>query len=329
MASLLIFGVLVSCKHGSGNKGADPSQSVDYTKVQAPTFNADSAYQYVADQLAFGYRIPGTEAHKKCAAYLVSKMGQWCDTVIVQEFSTRLWNGQTVRGKNIIASIDPQNQQRIVLGAHWDSRMWADHDPDESNWKKPLMGANDGASGVGALMEMARVMSAQRPSVGIDFIFFDVEDQGYADWADDAGYEEDSWCKGSQYWAQHLHTPYYRAVYGVLFDMVGTKEPRFTKEEVSRSYASGVMDKMWNVASSLGYGNVFVNQATDAILDDHLYVNQMANIPMLDIVQNTDGCSFFEYWHTVGDNLDAIDKNSLKVVADVTMATIYADYSSK
>ena len=221
-------------------KTTEPTPSkTDYSQVAIPEFVTDSAYQYVADQVAFGPRTPNCSGWAKCADYLVNKMDQWCDTVMVQNFTATLWNGNEVKGKNIIASFDPQMQKRILLAAHWDSRLWADHDPDEANHKKPLLGANDGASGVGALMEMARVMSTMRPGVGIDFIFFDVEDQGQPEWAE--GYEDNTWCKGSQYWAQNPHIPYYTAVYGVLFDMVGSFNPRFTKEEVSMMYASNIM----------------------------------------------------------------------------------------
>ena len=211
-----------------------------------------------------------------------------------------------------------------MLSAHWDSRQWADQDLDTNNWRKPLSGANDGASGVGLVMEMARVMSQMPPDVGVDFVFFDVEDQGIPSWEN--RYEDNTWCKGSQHWAQNRHIPYYTAVYGILFDMIGTPEPRFTKEYISRQYAPGLTDKLWQCAAALGYGNIFVNQNTDPILDDHLYVNQIAGIPMVDIVQNSTTTSFFTHWHTTTDNLDAISPRTLEMVATVVMKTIYADY---
>lgn len=258
-------------------------------------------------------------------------MRRWCDTVIVQDFPATLWDGTTVRGKNIIASIEAPaasgTGKRLLLAAHWDSRLWADHDPDDGNKRKPVPGANDGASGVATLMEMARTMSQMPPSVGVDFIFFDVEDQGQPEWSD--RYEDNTWCKGSQHWAQNRHVPAYTAVYGVLFDMVGTDAPRFTKEEVSRYYAPGLTDKMWNVAAALGFGNIFVAQNTDAILDDHLYVNQIAGIPMVDIVQNSGTTSFFPHWHTTTDNLDNLNAETMSKVATVTMKTIYGDYPCK
>lgn len=324
-ASLFVFALAAVSCGGGEKKVSQHKQAVDYVSVAIPTFSSDSAMRFLEGQLSFGFRIPGTKEHTACAAWLRQSMAQWCDTVIAQPFSTQLWNGQTMRGENIIASLNPENSDRILLCAHWDSRMWADHDPDEANHRKPIMGANDGASGVATLMEMARTMSAQRPTVGIDFIFFDVEDQGMPEWAE-SEYQDNTWCKGSQYWAQNPHRPYYRAIYGILLDMVATPQPRFTKEEISRHYASGIMDKLWNAAAAIGHGSVFVNQNTDAILDDHLYVNQIANIPTIDIVQNTAGCSFFPLWHTVDDNRDAVDATAMKIVADVLLKTIYGDY---
>lgn len=319
---------LFAACHQGNQQTTDTASSIDYSQVATPQFNADSAYQYVADQLSFGYRTPGSVGQTKCAAYLVKQMQRWCDTVIVQDFPTTLWNGTQVRGKNIIASINARpgttHDRRILLAAHWDSRLWADHDPDQNNHHSPILGANDGASGVGVLMELARIISTQRPSVSIDIIFFDVEDQGQPEWAD--SYEDNTWCLGSQYWSQHPHTPFYTASYGILLDMVGTEQPRYTKEQVSRQFASGALNKMWTVAAALGYDKIFENTETDPILDDHFYVNRMANIPMLDIVQNNRECSFFPHWHTLQDNLDHVDRNTLRITGQVILTTIYADY---
>ena len=328
VASLLLCGCLMTaCHHSPKQEAPSAASSIDYAQVAIPEFNSDSAFRYASEQLDFGFRTPGSGAHAKCAAYLKNKLSQWCDTVVMQEFNTKLWNGTNVTGKNIIGSLNPEKAKRILLGAHWDSRMWADHDPDEANHKLPLPGANDGASGIAVLMEMARAMSQMRPDVGVDFICFDVEDQGVPEWAET--YEEDSWCKGSQFWSKQPHVPYYQAVYGILLDMVGTQSPRFTKEEFSLQYAPGVTAKLWNAAAAIGHGNVFVDQKSDPILDDHLYVNRLANIPMVDIVQNTPGCSFYPYWHTVKDDINAIDANTLGIVGNVVMKVIYGDYNSK
>lgn len=314
--------VLAGCKHKTDN-GQSPV-ATDYTQVAVPEFSADSAYIAVEAQLAFGNRIPGSKGWEHCGDWLASQMRRHCDTVIVQEFRSKLWNGTTVPGLNIIGSLNPNASKRVLLAAHWDSRMWADHDPEEGNQHSPVPGANDGASGAAVLLEMARIMSQMPPSIGVDFILFDVEDQGQPEWAET--YDDNTWCKGSQHWAQNRHTPFYTAVYGVLFDMVGTNEPRFTKEQVSRTYAPGLTDKMWNAAAALGYGNIFVNQNTDPILDDHLYVNQIAGIPMVDIVQNSPSTSFFSHWHTTTDDMASVNAETMRIVATVTLKTIYADY---
>ena len=319
--------VLAGC-HGAGNHQAAQKNFIDYANVQIPDFDADSAYGFVASQVACGFRTPGSEGQARCADYLVSQMNRWCDTVVVQHFATTLWDGTEVKGKNIIATINAKEGspegKRVLLGAHWDSRMWADHDADEANRHKPFDGANDGASGVGVLMELVRAVASQRLTIPIDIIFFDVEDQGTPDWAD--SYDEESWCKGSQYWSANPHVPFYTATYGVLLDMVGTEQPRYTKEQISREYAGGIMNKLWAAASTMGYASMFLNNETSPILDDHYYVNRIAGIPMVDIVQNSPGCSFFKHWHTTGDNMSHVDKNSLKAVGIVLLKTLYGDY---
>lgn len=302
--------------------------SIDYSQLAIPNYSVDSAYQFVADQVAFGYRTPGSVGQQRCAQYLVSQMSRFCDTVIVQDFPANLWDGSKVRGKNIIASIEAREgtngAKRVLLAAHWDSRMWADHDPDEAMHHHPIDGANDGASGVGVLMELARAVSSQRLGVAVDIIFFDVEDQGTPEWSD--SHADNTWCLGSQYWSQHLHVPFYSPVYGILLDMVGTESPRYTKEDVSRQYAPGITNKLWQVAAALGYGNIFVDMDTDPILDDHFYVNRLAGIPMTDIVQNDATNSFFRFWHTMDDTMEHVSKKSLDITLQVLLKTMYGDY---
>ena len=322
--------VLAGCKNNQGN-GSDTvtpkTETVDYSKVTIPEFSADSAYGYVERQLSFGNRIPGSKGWERCAAWLTAQMGRFCDTVIVQDFRAVLWDGSAVPGRNIIGLLNPQAEHRIIVAAHWDSRSWADHDPAESNHRSPVPGANDGASGVATLMEMARVMKTMPPSVGVDFIFFDVEDQGAPEWA--SSHDENNWCLGSQYWASHRHTPYANYAYGILFDMVGTHHPRFTQEGISRYFAPGLTDNLWAAAKSLGHSNIFINESTPEILDDHYFINTIAHIPMVDIVQNDGDKSFFEHWHTVNDDMNSINKETLRIVADVTMKTLYADFPNE
>ena len=317
----IVATLLFACNNNDNNQPQTPQ--TDYTKVQTPDFNADSAYSFVEQQLAFGPRTPNSQAHDRCAEFLAKKMHQWTDTVFVQNFTATLWNNTIARGKNIIASANPDATNRIIIASHWDSRAYADHDHDSSNYHQPILGANDGASGVAIIMEIARIFRQNNINLGIDYIFFDLEDQGTPQFSTD--YQADSWCLGAQHWARTPHLPFYNAQYGILLDMVGGFNPRFTKEEVSRNFAPGLTDKIWTVAQQLGYGKIFENTNSDAILDDHLYINQNTNIPMVDIVCNQTGNSFFEHWHTTGDNLNAIDRNTLALVAKVVMTTILSN----
>ena len=215
LCTTIVLFLCASCGNGGGSAD-EGSTAVDYAAVEIPQFNADSALAFVYAQTTMGPRTPGSASHQRCAQYLQAQMRRWCDTVIAQPFNTTLWDGKSANGVNIIASLNPQATKRILIGAHWDSRSWADHDPDPANHHTPIDGANDGASGVATIMEMARVMSQQQPSIGIDFIFFDLEDQGTPEWGESD--DNHSWCKGSQFWAKNPHTPVYSAQYGVFFD---------------------------------------------------------------------------------------------------------------
>jgi hypothetical protein len=266
-----------------------------------------------------------SKASQLCGDYLINFMKQYADTVYVQAFSSKLWDGTNVEGRNIIASFNPQASERVVLAAHWDSRLWADEDTNEENHKKAIDGANDGASGVGVLMEIARVFRQKENSQGIDIVFFDLEDQGTPSWAESDVEDQSDWCLGSQHWSKTPHYPFYTANYGILLDMVGYKNLRFTKEGLSMHYASSIMNKVWDIAAAKGYSNIFINEKTYPIMDDHHWVNMYAKIPMIDIVQNDPTCSFFPFWHTMQDNMENISKESLKIVGDVCLITIFSN----
>lgn len=322
---LIIFAFLVcfsSCKKSAQEVSVT---QIDYTKVEIPTFNADSAYSYVKAQCDFGPRTPNSKASQLCGDYLINFMKQYADTVYVQNFSSKLWDNTNVEGRNIIASFNPEALERIVLAAHWDSRLWADEDPNEENHKKAIDGANDGASGVGVLMEIARVFRQKENAQGIDIVFFDLEDQGTPSWAESDVEDQSDWCLGSQHWSKTPHYPFYTANYGILLDMVGYKNLRFTKEGLSMHYASSIMNKVWDIAAAKGYSNIFINEKTYPIMDDHHWVNMYAKIPMIDIVQNDPTCSFFPFWHTMQDNMENISKESLRIVGEVCLTTIFSN----
>lgn len=299
-------------------------QNQEKKTVNIPAFNADSAYAYIQAQVDFGPRVPNSEAHKLCAAYLSGKLKAFGATVVEQRTVLTAFNGDQLNAINIIGSYNPEANKRILLFAHWDSRPWADNDPDPANHKKPVLGANDGASGVGVLLEMARLFGIQKPSVGIDIVFFDAEDYGAP--GNSQTDTSDSWGLGSQYWSANPHIPGYRAQYGILLDMVGPHDATFYKEGFSMHYAAGLVDKIWSIAASLGFSNYFRNQETAPITHDHYFVNKIAGIPSVKIMQyrnEGENSGFGHYWHTIHDNMENIDKNTLFAVGTTVLHVVY------
>jgi glutaminyl-peptide cyclotransferase len=235
------------------------------------------------------------------------------------------YNGNILRSRNLIGAINPSAKKRILLCAHWDSRHVADHDKDSANWQKPILGANDGGSGVGVLLEVARLMAPDSAKLGfgVDIIFFDSEDHGQPEF-DRSVNNPDSWCLGAKHWAQNKHVPGYQGFYGILLDMVGAPNAKFYQEGVSLEYAPSIVQKVWNIGHQLGYGAFFIRESTDPIIDDHRYINEMAGIPTIDIVQyHSASGGFHPSWHTQGDNMDVIDRATLKAVGQTVLQTLY------
>lgn len=323
LTSLFLCG-LYSCKPDGGEK-PDSDQNED-TVVQrdVPVFNADSAFVFVQKQVEFGPRVPGSEAWKNCSQYLSETLRRFGAEVIVQEGSARAWNGSILPIRNIIGSWQPDNKKRVMLCAHWDSRPYADWDPDPANHRKPIDGANDGASGVGVLLEIARLISESQPNIGIDIIFFDTEDFGEPK-DDQSKLKEDNWGLGSQYWAKNPHKKGYYARFGVLLDMVGAKDAVFYQEGYSLQYAEWVVKKVWDTAHKIGYGHYFSYEKSNHVTDDHYYVNLHLGLPTIDIIHQdkTTPNGFFKYWHTVEDTIDKICKETLKAVGQTVVYVIY------
>ncbi len=285
------------------------------TKV--PSFNADSAYAYIQKQVDFGFRVPGTPEQKACADWLAAKSRTFADRVIVQEATVKVHTGKEVPMYNIIASFNPDAKERILLCAHWDTRPIADQDNERQD--EPIVGANDGGSGVGVLLEIARQLKATPVSYGIDIIFFDVEDYGVSG-------ADDSYCLGSQYWGKTPHVPNYTAKYGILLDMVGAGDAIFLKEQISLAYAKPIVDKVWKKAQDLGFGSYFSNEVTPSpITDDHYYVNDLRKIPTIDIIHYTNEGNFGDFWHTHDDDMNIINKSTLKVVGKTLMHILYEE----
>ncbi len=308
LISLILF---TSCAQ-KANENTTASVSAPL-KVE---FNADSCYSYLANQVAFGPRVPNTKAHKECAKYLVSTLECFADTVITQDVNLTAFDGTKLESRNIIASFNPASKNRIMLCAHWDSRPVCDEDPNAENHKTPVLGANDGASGVAVLMELARCFAVSKPNVAVDIVLFDSEDYGNSS-------VEHSYCLGSQYWARNPHTPNYRARFGILLDMVGGAGARFDKDVVSMHFASDVVNGVWKIAADMGYASLFSNDLGGSLIDDHYYVNMLSGIPCIDIIDYTKDEGFPVTWHTVNDNLENIDKTVLNAVGKVLSNYIY------
>lgn len=296
-----------------------------YEKV-SPDFNSDSAYYFVDKQVAFGPRVPNTSEHMACADYLVSELKRFGAEVQEQRAVLTAYNGDKLNARNIIGSYGLDKKNRILLFAHWDTRPYSDQEPDAAIHYKPILGANDGASGVGVLLEIARVIQAKAPEVGIDIIFFDAEDYGTPAFAENepAG---DWWCLGSQYWSKNPHDKNYKAKYGILLDMVGAPNATLLKESFSKQYAGNVVEKIWRTGRDLGYGRYFIDKSGGYITDDHVPVTLNMRIPSADIIHLDDKTEtgFGDFWHTQADNMSNISKETLHAVGQTVLEVIYKE----
>jgi glutaminyl-peptide cyclotransferase len=312
--------VLYGCNGSGEQKPSAPATAEAVQKpVNAPAFDADSAYRYVEKQVALGPRTPGSEAQTKCAAWMEAKLKLVCDTVYRQSATVKGGDGKSLPCINLIGCINPKATKRILLLTHWDSRPWADQDTHDKN--TPVLAADDGGSGVGVLLELAREIKSHglASGLGIDILLTDVEDYGKADWG------EDSYCLGTQYWAKHPHVAGYKADFGILLDMVGARNAQFPMEGFSTRFAPDVQQHVWQAASAAGYSSFFPYAPASDITDDHLPVNRIAGIRTIDIINLTPNPEqpFAPHWHTHADVMDIIDKNTLKAVGQTLLQVIY------
>ena len=323
---LLAVSMLVAC--GTTKKSQTTQSAV------ALTFNADSAYEFCAAQCAFGPRTMNSTAHEQCAQWIQQKFEQYGYQVTLQKADLKGYDGTVLKSTNIIAtapvrSVATQSQPapRIFICAHWDSRPWADNDPDEANWRKPVMAANDGASGVAVMLELARMLQ-QNDSVrlAVDFICFDAEDWGVPQWEEDIN--SDSWALGAQYWAASDEAKSKTYQYAILLDMVGGQGAKFYREYYSMHYARNIVERVWQAANTAGYGSIFPYKDSGGVTDDHVPVNEKAGIPCIDIINHYPDCeqsSFGPTWHTVSDDMQHIDRNTLQAVGQTLVQLIYSE----
>lgn len=322
--NLLLISIilLASC---SNNKKTNVSKGENIkTKISIPNFNSDSSYSFIKKQVDFGPRVISTKAWNECSKYLVDKLNSYNAFVKVQEAPVKTYDGKEHVLRNIIASFSVEKNNRIALFAHWDSRHIADH--DSVNTKQPILGANDGGSGVGVLLEIARNLNNQNPNIGVDIILFDAEDYGQPE---NSQYPimNDSWCLGSQYWSKNPHIKNYYAKYGILLDMVGGENARFRYEGTSEYYASDILKKVWDMAHKIGYSDYFIFKSSPQIMDDHYYVNTLTGIPTIDIIEfdQSTKTNFNKHWHTHADNMNNVNRKTLKAVGQTVLNVIYTE----
>ena len=307
------------------SKGIENNATENGAVLEPADFMTDSCYAFIQKQVAFGPRVPGNANHAACGNWLIAKFKSYNCSVKEQLGSMPNWEGGITPVRNIIASVHAGATKRIVLAAHWDSRPYGDKDPDPSKHKQPIDGANDGASGVGVLLELARISKDLPEDIGVDFILFDSEDGGKPEWAPDGENDAYSWCLGSQFWAKQK--PQRTMRYAVLLDMVGAEGARFHKEGYSMQSAGNAVNRIWGHAAKLGYGEYFPNEETAGIVDDHLFMIQ-ANVPSLDIVDMRPNFMGTQYefggsHHTHSDNMSVISKPTLKAVGHTLAYTVW------
>lgn len=325
-AVLLMAVLFAAC---GSNKKTPAAADAAAAEPVGPAFNADSAYAYCARQCDFGPRTMNSTAHDECEKWIINEFKRHGMTVTPQRTTLTGYDGTQLKATNIIASYRPGLTTRVLVCAHWDSRPWADNDPDSTNWHKPVMAANDGASGVAVMLELARLISADttKLGVGVDFVCFDAEDWGVPQWADAQG-GDDSWALGAQYWAKNPHKQGYEARFGVLLDMVGGQGARFYREGFSLQYAPGIVDKVWAAAKTVGFGSLFPDSDGGMITDDHVPVNETAKIPTVDIIPYYPDCrqsNFGPTWHTVSDDMQHIDRATLKAVGQTMVQVLWSE----
>lgn len=322
--SLLLSTLSCGGRQSQASPGA-ATDSIAPQPLSEMAFDADSAYSYVEAQVDMGPRVPGTIGHEKCQAYIVGELRRRnADSIIQQRTTVEIHTGQLYAINNILGRFNSGAPKRVLLIAHYDTRPWADNDGTFSNRNKPVPGANDGASGVGVLLEIARQFSIKRPNVGVDLLFTDAEDSGESSsW----GASTNTWGLGAQYWSRHM--PYdgqQLPAYGILLDMVGGRDAKFHREYFSEMYAPQVVDRVWGVAARSGYGDRFPNLRSGAVTDDHYFINH-AGIPTIDIIEcdNPVTKNFHPSWHTIHDDMSVIDRATLKAVGQTVVNTIYTE----
>ena len=293
-----------------------------FPKRAKTAFVGDSALSYARQQVAFGPRVPGTAQAQKAGDWIVQMMKARADTVVEQRWTHTTVDGKQLPLRNILARYKPNAPQRILYITHWDTRPTADQDPVIGNRGDPIPGANDGAAGVGLFIALGDALKKTPPSVGVDLLFVDGEDYGKSF---DAPYKDV--LLGSQYFAEHLPSPDYRPIFGVLWDMIGDAQLNILQEGNSVRQAPEVVSRVWQKAADLGYDNVFLPRSGYDVTDDHVPLLNKG-LRVIDVIDldygplGSDGVSNPNYHHTMQDTMDKISAKSLQTVGDVALGLI-------
>ena len=310
----------MACK--SSKTAAENADAIDSSRLCNVVFDGDSALAFARAQCEFGPRTPNSPALEKCGDYIVAQFKAAGLTVTEQRTKVTGWDGKQLGCRNIIAAFHPERKDRVVLAAHYDSRPWADKDADSTRHRTPVMAADDGASGVAVLLEVARHLQKLNPQIGVDLVCFDAEDYGAPYWAPENKRDDEStFCLGSQYWSKNIAADY-KPRYGILLDRVGGADNRFYFEGFSLRYAQPVVTKVWDAARLAEAGDYFVQESGGFITDDHLPMNNIAGIPTIDIIAfNPDG-GFPAHWHTTGDTMDKLSAKTLRAVGQTLLQVL-------
>lgn len=338
MSKHIIFILAAVALLATGCKNTKTVETPTEPVAVGPEFCADSAYVYCKQQCDFGPRTMNSDAHDRCRDWIKSEFERHGCTVTYQQANLKGYDGTMLRSTNIIAQYNPLPEkvqgEGLLLCAHYDSRPWADNDPNPDNHHTPVLAANDGASGVGVMLEVARLLhAADSARIPVTFVCFDAEDYGTPQWYEGESQVEDPWALGAQYWAQQYansSSPQGGTegglAWGILLDMVGGEGSRFYQEGRSLEYARDYVNRVWAAAANAGYGSYFVNNQGGDITDDHIPVNKVAGIPCIDIIPYYPDCpqsSFGPTWHTVNDTMDHISKETLRAVGQTLIQVIF------
>lgn len=315
----IVLGASCNGGRGANTAGAADTTAVDTAQVAVPQFSADSAFGYLQRQVSFGPRVPNTPAHKAAGDWLVSELKRHGAEVHEQKADLTAWDGTVLHARNIYARYNPGvSEGRLLLLAHYDTRPWADQDPDESRRDTPADGANDGASGVAVLLETARNLSLANPGRGIDILLVDAEDYGTDN-------NDASWALGARYFADNMDADGRRPAAAILLDMVGGKGASFPWEYFSRQSAPELDMAFRRAAADAGLASWFPETYGGAVTDDHVELIRKS-VPAIDIIEYRPESGFNYTWHTHADNIDNIDPRTLHAVGQSLLQFIYAGY---